>query len=107
MASDVCACSYEDATCMVTVSDGKHYSLGLDLELVTGGGVNMMQYLFDVQKLFRRLLTFPVVTVAAANGIHGHQTRINNNDQASAIFFFPTLPHRSYLCSWSSLWPLS
>ena len=53
---------------MVTVSDGKHYSLGLDLELVTGGGVNMTQYLFDVQKLYRRLLTFPMVTVAAANG---------------------------------------
>ena len=53
---------------MVTVSDGKHYSLGLDVDLLSGG-VDMIQYLFDVQKLYRRLLTFPMVTVAAANGI--------------------------------------
>jgi enoyl-CoA hydratase/carnithine racemase len=59
--------SYEDAACMVTISDGKHYSLGLDVDLLSGG-VDMIQYLFDVQKLYRRLLTFPMVTVAAANG---------------------------------------
>ena len=72
----VCVCmhavvfySYEDASCIVTISDGKHYSLGLDLELVSGGsGVDVVQYIFNVQKLYSRLLTFPLVTVAAANG---------------------------------------
>ena len=57
---------------MVTISDGKHYSLGLELDLVTSSsGAQLAQYMFDVQKLYCRLLTFPLVTVAAANGIAG------------------------------------
>ena len=62
--------SYEDATSMVTISEGKHFSLGLELELLTESSYSeFMKYMSDVQDLFRRLLTFPLVTVAAANGM--------------------------------------
>ena len=65
--------SYEDATSMVTISDGKYFSLGLDLDvLLHASAAELTQYLVDVQKLFCRLLTFPMVTVAAANGMKSH-----------------------------------
>lgn len=55
---------------MVTTSDGKHFSLGLEFELLTGSSYSdFMKYTTDVQDLFRRLLTFPIVTVAAVNGV--------------------------------------
>ena len=62
-------CSYEDATALVTISEGRHYSLGLDLTLVMGmNAQELIQFLTDLQQLYCRLLTFPLVTVAAANG---------------------------------------
>ena len=54
---------------MVTISDGKYFSLGLDLELANPDRSEMIQYIVDLQKMYCRLLTFPLVTVAAANGI--------------------------------------
>ena len=55
---------------MVTTSDGKHFSLGLEFELLTSTSYSdFMKYITDVQDLFRRLLTFPIVTVAAVNGV--------------------------------------
>ena len=49
---------------------GKHYSLGLDLEWM---GTQEISVLLDFsngsQKLLARLITFPMVTVAALNGI--------------------------------------
>ncbi|CAI8003590.1 Enoyl-CoA delta isomerase 1, peroxisomal, partial [Geodia barretti] len=61
--------SYEDAVSMVTTSEGKHFSLGLELELLAGSSYSeFMKYMSDVQDLFRRLFTFPLVTVAAVNG---------------------------------------
>lgn len=62
-------CSYEDATCMVTVGKGKFYSLGLDLEWMPGlNALELMEFGNNLQKLFARILTFPLVTVAALNG---------------------------------------
>ena len=62
--------SYEDAVSMVTTSEGKHFSLGLELELLAGSSYSeFMKYMSDVQDLFRRLFTFPLVTVAAVNGM--------------------------------------
>ena len=55
---------------MVTTGEGKFYSLGLDLE--TLGSLSMaeaQQFGEDLQKLLLRLLTFPLVTVAAINGL--------------------------------------
>lgn len=88
---------------MVTISEGKHYSLGLELELVTSSsGAQLAQYMFDVQKLYCRLLTFPLVTVAAANGIAG--TPSSPPYYSSLLLMYQS---RSHLCSGSSHGPLS
>ena len=63
------AAIYEDATALVTIGEGKHYSLGLDLErMATMSGPEVYQFLSSIQNLVLRLLTFPLVTVAAING---------------------------------------
>ena len=61
--------SYEDAKALVTIGEGKHYSLGLDLDrMATMSGLGSFDFLYKVQALLARLLTFPLVTVAAMNG---------------------------------------
>lgn len=60
---------YEDATTVVTIGEGKHYCLGLDLAgLADLSPVELLQFSDDLHKLLLRLLTFPLVTVAAING---------------------------------------
>ena len=55
---------------MVTIGKGKHFSLGLDLEgLITLSAPEIMEFTDGLQKLLGRILTFPLVTVAAINGI--------------------------------------
>ena len=55
---------------MVTIGKGKHFSLGLDLEgLITLSAPEIMEFSDGLQKLLGRILTFPLVTVAAINGI--------------------------------------
>ena len=62
-------CSYEDATCMVTIGEGKFFSLGLDLGWITGlNSHQLVEFVRNSQKLLARILTFPLVTVAALNG---------------------------------------
>ena len=59
---------------MVTISDGKVFSLGLDVDLmVQASAEELMQYMVDLQKLYCRMLTFPLVTVAAVNGVFAVQ----------------------------------
>jgi len=54
---------------MVTVGEGKWYSLGLDLEWLPGlNPAEALEFGNNTQKLLARLLTFPLVTVAALNG---------------------------------------
>lgn len=61
--------SCEDATALVTMGEGKFYSLGLDLVTLRGvSAIEAQQFSDDLQKLLLRLLTFPLVTVAAING---------------------------------------
>lgn len=63
------ALSYEAATCLVTIGDGKFYSNGLDLERMAAMSyLELASFASDVQRLLARLLTFPLVTVAALNG---------------------------------------
>lgn len=70
--------SYEDAVAMVTIGKGKHFSLGLDLEgLISLSAPQIMEFSDELQKLLGRILTFPLVTVAAINGRQGF------------FFFFP------------------
>ena len=61
--------SYKDATAVVTIADGKHYCLGLDLALIMKMTTEeIKQFSSNIQGLCCRLLTFPLVTVAAVNG---------------------------------------
>ena len=63
--------SYEDANSLVTIGEGKFYSLGLDLEhMATMAPYELITFTSDLQKLLARLLTFPLVTVAAINGTY-------------------------------------
>ena len=63
--------SYEDANSLVTIGDGKFYSLGLDLEhMATMAPYELITFTGDLQKFLARLLTFPLVTVAAINGTY-------------------------------------
>lgn len=58
------------------MGEGKYYSLGLDLSaLQLMSGMEMMYFADDLQKLLLRLLTFPLVTVAAINGGTGWQKK--------------------------------
>ena len=54
---------------MVTIGKGKHFSLGIDLEgLISLSALEIMEFSDGLQKLLGRILTFPLVTVAAING---------------------------------------
>lgn len=53
---------------LVTVGDGRFYSNGLDLDWLGANPDQLASYVAEVQRLFRRVLTLPVPTVAAVNG---------------------------------------
>ena len=54
---------------LVTSGTGKFYSNGLDLEWMGGLGADeLRQHMDDVHDTFIRMLTFPMITVAALNG---------------------------------------
>lgn len=56
---------------MVTTNEGKIYSNGLALQLYSDMSVEeVLKVNKQVTELLRRILTFPMVTVAAINGIH-------------------------------------
>lgn len=56
---------------MVTTGDGKYYSNGLDLEALSKyGDEDMKEFDRNFQLLHKRLLTFPVITIAAINGVN-------------------------------------
>jgi enoyl-CoA hydratase/carnithine racemase len=53
---------------LVTAASGKFYSNGLDLEWLAGHTDQHRQYVISVQELFARIMTLPVITVAAIQG---------------------------------------
>ncbi|WP_433790871.1 enoyl-CoA hydratase-related protein [Actinoplanes sp. CA-252034] len=53
---------------LVTTATGRHYSLGLDLDWLMTHADQQAAYLSSVQQLLARLLTLPMVTVAAMPG---------------------------------------
>lgn len=53
---------------LVTTGADRFYSTGLDLEWIASGAEPPGAFIADVQRLFARLLVFPVATVAAING---------------------------------------
>ncbi|MEU3465924.1 enoyl-CoA hydratase-related protein [Streptomyces sp. NPDC006733] len=53
---------------LVTTATGKFYSNGLDLDWLFAHADQHQQYVVSVQELFARLLSLPVITVAALQG---------------------------------------
>ena len=62
--------SNKDIKALITTGDGKFYSNGLDLDNFPSYSPEDVRVLFDVNlnTLFKRMLTFPVITIAAING---------------------------------------
>lgn len=59
----------EDAPApLVTVAEGKFYSLGLDLDWVMANLDDLQAYTSQAQALLARVLTLPVPTIAAVSG---------------------------------------
>ena len=59
----------EGPAALVTVGEGKFYSNGLDLDWLTTQKPEVIaDYLGDFERLFARVLAFPMITVAALNG---------------------------------------
>lgn len=58
----------EGPRALVTAASGKFFSNGLDLEWLTTHGDQANEYAVSVQKLLARVLTLPLVTVAALQG---------------------------------------
>ena len=53
----------------MTIGEGKYYSLGMDLDrMAKMPGRGSFDFVYEIQMLLARLLTFPLVTVAAING---------------------------------------
>jgi enoyl-CoA hydratase/carnithine racemase len=62
-------CEHEGPAAIVTTGTGKHYSNGLDLEWLGGCGPDEALLFFrELFATWARLLTLPMVTVAAVNG---------------------------------------
>src|SRR5262245_20419526 len=62
-------CESEGPAALVTIGTGKHYSNGLDLEWLGGCGPDEARLFFrELFATWARLLTLPMVAVAALNG---------------------------------------
>jgi enoyl-CoA hydratase/carnithine racemase len=60
--------AHEGPSALVTTASGKFYSNGLDLDWLTAHSDQWESYVGQVQGLLARLLTFPMITVAALPG---------------------------------------
>jgi Delta3-Delta2-enoyl-CoA isomerase len=58
----------EGARALVTAATGKFFSNGLDLEWLMANGDRYREYVISVHELFARVLSLPVITVAALQG---------------------------------------
>ena len=58
----------EGACALVTTSDGKFYSNGMDLDWLATEPERAGDYLRSIYRLLGRVLSFPAITVAAVNG---------------------------------------
>lgn len=58
----------EGGRALVTTATGKFFSNGLDLEWLTANGDHYREYVVSVHELLARVLSLPVITVAALQG---------------------------------------
>ena len=95
----------EGPKALVTTGAGKFYSNGLDLEWALSNRRDAFdQYIADVLAIYRRVLTFPCVTVAAVNGhafgaggqlMMAHDYRVMREDRG--YFCMPEIDMRAPL----------
>jgi len=80
----------EGPRALVTIGTGKFYSNGLDLDYMTGSGIDAGDYVKRVLAVMARVVAFPTVTVAAINGhafgagaqiALGHDFRLMRSDR--------------------------
>jgi enoyl-CoA hydratase/carnithine racemase len=57
-----------EARALVTAATGKFFSNGLDLDWLMANGDKYQEYVVSVQELFARVLSLPLITVAALQG---------------------------------------
>ncbi len=60
-------CRYKDAKAIVTIGEGNFYGYGFDIDVVKSDK-DFPAVMGELQRLLCRLMTFPLVTVAAING---------------------------------------
>lgn len=61
--------SNQDAKVLITIGEGKFFSNGLDLERMKSFTANDFQQFEKYMKhLIKKMLTFPLITIAALNG---------------------------------------
>ena len=58
----------DGARALVTAATGKFFSNGLDLEWLMANGDKALDYVQSVHELFARVLSLPIITVAALQG---------------------------------------
>ncbi|GID94851.1 enoyl-CoA hydratase-related protein [Amorphoplanes digitatis] len=58
----------DGARALVTAATGKYFSNGLDLEWLFANGDKYHEYVVSVHELFARVLSLPLITVAALQG---------------------------------------
>ena len=58
----------DGARALVTAATGKFFSNGLDLDWLMANGDQAAEYVVSVQALFARVLSLPIITVAALQG---------------------------------------
>lgn len=57
-----------DPIALVTTGVDRFFSNGLDLDWIVAGGVDMLDFVATVERLFARIIAAPYITVAACNG---------------------------------------
>ena len=68
--------SNDKVKALITTGSTKFYSNGLDLEELSKIGnnsVKLLQFDEDMRSMFKKILTFPAVTIAALNGGQGEK----------------------------------
>jgi enoyl-CoA hydratase/carnithine racemase len=58
----------DGARALVTTATGKFFSNGLDLDWLMANGEHAIEYVATVHELFARVLSLPIITVAALQG---------------------------------------
>lgn len=60
--------SNPDIKALITTGEGKYYSTGLDLSIFNDADTSIKEVFQEFNRIINRLVTFPMLTMAAING---------------------------------------